>query len=50
LALTALFTDPALLRRMAEASRETVAALGGASDKIMQALEHYIAHMMVSEH
>jgi 3-deoxy-D-manno-octulosonic-acid transferase len=48
--LTALLTDPALLRRTAEASREIVGALGGASDKIMQALEHYIAHMIVSEH
>ncbi len=48
-ALTALFTDPALLRRTAEASREIVGGLGGASDKIMQALEHYIAHMIVSE-
>ena len=47
--LAALFTDPALLRRTAEASREIVGALGGASDKIMQALEHYIAHMIVSE-
>ena len=48
-ALASLFTDPALLRRTAEASRETVGELGGASDKIMQALEHYIAHMIVSE-
>ncbi|MGO9389687.1 3-deoxy-D-manno-octulosonic acid transferase [Rhodoblastus sp.] len=47
--LAALFTDPAFLRRTAEASRETVGALGGASDKIMLALEHYIAHMIVSE-
>jgi 3-deoxy-D-manno-octulosonic-acid transferase len=47
--LTALLTEPALLRRTAEASREIVGALGGASDKIMQALEHYIAHMIVSE-
>ncbi len=48
-ALAALFTDPTLLRRTAEASREIVNGLGGASDKIMQALEHYIAHMIVSE-
>jgi 3-deoxy-D-manno-octulosonic-acid transferase len=47
--LANLFTDPALLRRTAEASRDIVGALGGASDKIMQALEHYIAHMIVSE-
>jgi 3-deoxy-D-manno-octulosonic-acid transferase len=47
--LAKLFTDPALLRRTAEASRDIVGALGGASDKIMQALEHYIAHMIVSE-
>ena len=50
LTLTALLTDPALLRRTAEASRDIVGGLGGASDKIMQALEHYIAHMIVSEH
>ena len=48
-ALKALFTDPSLLRRTAEASREIVGGLGGASDKIMQALEHYIAHMIISE-
>ena len=48
-ALASLFTDPALLRRTAEASRKAVGELGGASDKIMQALEHYIAHMIVSE-
>jgi 3-deoxy-D-manno-octulosonic-acid transferase len=47
--LAALFTDPALLRRTAEASRQAVGELGGATDKIMQALEHYIAHMIVSE-
>jgi 3-deoxy-D-manno-octulosonic-acid transferase len=47
--LAALFTDQALLRRTAEASRRIVGELGGASDKIMQALEHYIAHMIVSE-
>jgi 3-deoxy-D-manno-octulosonic-acid transferase len=49
LTLAALFTDRALLRRTAEASRRIVGELGGASDKIMQALEHYIAHMIVSE-
>lgn len=47
--LAALFTDRALLRRTAEASRRIVGELGGASDKIMQALEHYVAHMIVSE-
>jgi 3-deoxy-D-manno-octulosonic-acid transferase len=47
--LAALFTDQPLLRRTAEASRRIVGELGGASDKIMQALEHYIAHMIVSE-
>jgi 3-deoxy-D-manno-octulosonic-acid transferase len=47
--LAELFTDQALLRRTAEASRRIVGDLGGASDKIMQALEHYIAHMIVSE-
>ncbi len=47
--LQALLADPAFLRRTAEASRRVVGALGGASDKIMLALEHYIAHMIVSE-
>ncbi|WP_298428734.1 3-deoxy-D-manno-octulosonic acid transferase [Rhodoblastus sp.] len=46
--LEALFTDRALLRRTAEESRRIVSELGGATDKIMQALEHYIAHMIVS--
>ncbi|MCI4677690.1 3-deoxy-D-manno-octulosonic acid transferase [Rhodoblastus acidophilus] len=46
--LEALFTDPALLRRTAEESRRIVGELGGATDKIMLALEHYIAHMIVS--
>ncbi|MGP0105072.1 3-deoxy-D-manno-octulosonic acid transferase, partial [Rhodoblastus sp.] len=43
-----LFTDPALLRRTAAESRKVVAELGGATDKIMLALEHYIAQMIVS--
>ncbi len=44
-----LFTDPALLRRTAAESRQVVVELGGATDKIMRALEHYIAHMIVSQ-
>ena len=43
-----LFSDPPLLRRTAAESRQVVAELGGATDKIMRALEHYIAHMIVS--
>jgi 3-deoxy-D-manno-octulosonic-acid transferase len=46
--LDALFTDQTFLRRTAEASRRIVGELGGAADKIMLALEHYIAHMIVS--
>ncbi|HUO53797.1 MAG TPA: 3-deoxy-D-manno-octulosonic acid transferase [Rhodoblastus sp.] len=46
--LESLFTDPTLLRRTAEESRRVVGELGGATDKIMQALEHYIAHMIVT--
>lgn len=46
--LEALFTDALFLRRTAEASRRVVSELGGAADKIMLALEHYIAHMIVS--
>jgi len=48
-ALTALFSDPALLRHTAGASRTAVDALGGASDKVMQALEHYIAQMILAK-
>jgi 3-deoxy-D-manno-octulosonic-acid transferase len=47
-ALQALFTDPGLLRATAESSRRIVGELGGATDKIMLALEHYIAHIIVS--
>ena len=39
-----------LLRRTAQSSRRIVDDLGGAAEKIMQALEHYIAHMIVSRH
>ncbi|HUO55452.1 MAG TPA: 3-deoxy-D-manno-octulosonic acid transferase [Rhodoblastus sp.] len=47
-ALQALFTDAGLLRTCAESSRRIVGELGGAADKIMLALEHYIAHIIVS--
>jgi 3-deoxy-D-manno-octulosonic-acid transferase len=47
--LQALFDDPVALRRTAEASRRIVGELGGAADKIMLALEHYIAQMIVSQ-
>lgn len=46
--VAALLTDPALLRRTAENSRRIVGELGGATDKIMLALEPYIAQMMFS--
>jgi 3-deoxy-D-manno-octulosonic-acid transferase len=46
--LAALFSNPPLLRKTAEASRKSVAALGGASDQVMRALEPYIAAMIVS--
>ncbi len=45
--LAALFSDPALLRRTAKASRACVAELGGASDRVMRALEPYVATMLV---
>lgn len=47
-ALAALFADAALLRCTAEASRDCVNALGGACDRIMQALEHDIAHTILA--
>ena len=39
---------PTLLRKTAEASRASVAAMSGASDRVMRALEPYVAAMMVS--
>lgn len=46
--VAALLDDPALLRRMAENSRRVVDELGGATDKIMVALEPYVAQMIFS--
>ena len=46
-ALTLLLSDVAMLRRMARAGQETVAGFGGATDKIMRAIEPYMMQMMV---
>jgi 3-deoxy-D-manno-octulosonic-acid transferase len=46
--LAALFGNPQLLRKTAEASRDQVHAMSGASDRVMRALEPYIAAMIVS--
>lgn len=46
--LEALLSDPALLRHVAENSRRIVGELGGATDRIMFALEPYIAQMIVA--
>lgn len=46
--LAFLFGNPALLRQAAEFSRASVDALGGASDRVMRAIEPYIAAMIVS--
>ena len=48
--LELLFGDPDLLRKTAEASRASVAAMSGASDRVMRAIEPYVAAMMVSGH
>jgi len=46
--LAFLLGNPALLRKAAELSRESVDALGGASDRVMRAIEPYFAAMIVS--
>jgi len=46
--LAFLFSNPRDLRQAAEASRESVAAMGGAADRVMRALEPYVAAMIVS--
>jgi 3-deoxy-D-manno-octulosonic-acid transferase len=46
--LAFLFSNPTLLRQAADLSRASVDALGGASDRVMRAIEPYIAAMIVS--
>ncbi|MBB4196716.1 3-deoxy-D-manno-octulosonic-acid transferase [Rhodoblastus sphagnicola] len=46
--LAVLFGDPGALRRAADASRDSVAAMSGASDRVMRAIEPYFAAMIVS--
>jgi 3-deoxy-D-manno-octulosonic-acid transferase len=47
--LALLFGDPKLLRATAEASRDQVEAMSGAADRVMRAIEPYVAAMLVSE-
>jgi 3-deoxy-D-manno-octulosonic-acid transferase len=46
--LAFLFGNPQRLRETAEASRDQVGAMSGAADRVMRALEPYVAAMMVS--
>ena len=46
-ALESLLADRARLRIMARKAQETVSLYGGATDRIMQAIEPYLMHMMV---
>ena len=48
-ALQMLFSDPALLRRMARAASDSVETLGGATNNILQALEPYFMQMQVEQ-
>jgi len=47
--LAFLFDNPTLLRQAADLSRASVAALGGASDRVMRAIEPYFAAMILPE-
>ncbi len=48
-ALSMLFSDPALLRKMARAASDQVETLGGATNNILQALEPYFMQMQVEQ-
>ena len=46
-ALELLLGDAALMRKMARNAHDTVSAVGGATDRIMQALEPYILQLLI---
>jgi len=48
-ALRLYFTDPALLRRSGRATQEAVERFGGATTRIMQALEPWLAGMQAEK-
>ena len=48
-ALRLYFTDPALLRRSGRATQEAVERFGGATTRIMQALEPYLTRIQAEK-